>query len=364
MTIRFRRPAGPHPAPIPTGRTGRTGTILMLLAIGGVALPAAAAAAPGTVALGGPAREYSGEPISLDVKGADLEDFLRLVAEVSDLNVVVDPSARGQRVTVSLRDVPWDQALDLVLRAQGLVAEREGSVLRIAPVSTLVREKQQAKQLEEARDLSEPLVSVARTLSYGSVTAAEQIVQDSLSPRGSVIVDERTNTILIRDVASRVEAVAGRVGGAPRSAGALRARRAADSPALVVEAQLHAVMASDLPPALALRRGVTRASLAQTAPLLEALVRSGRPPLSARRMPLSLDEVAAIRLDDLDVTPRDVRDVALSISPRRDGRRTVLTVRDAAGAGAYAWHAEASEPQVVVLPGTGTVRHLLLLLPT
>ena len=84
--------------------------------------------------------KYTGEPISVNLKDVDLKDFFRLIHEISGLNIVLDPNVKGT-VTLVLDDVPWDQALDIVLKNNGLDRELQGNVLRIAATDTLRRRR-------------------------------------------------------------------------------------------------------------------------------------------------------------------------------------------------------------------------------
>src|SRR5205085_5324153 len=93
-------------------------------------------------------KKYTGHPISLDFKDGDLQDIFRLFADISGLNVVVNPGISG-RVTLKLNEVPWDQALDLILKANGLGYTLEGNVIRIAPLAALQNEEQQRRKLAE-----------------------------------------------------------------------------------------------------------------------------------------------------------------------------------------------------------------------
>ena len=152
--------------------------------------------------------KYTGKRISLNLKGVDLKDFFRLIHEVSGLNIIVDPDVSGS-VTVVLDDVPWDQALALVLNNNGLGDRLEGNVLRIARLSTLTREQEDRKKLAIAREDSAPLVTVFRPLSYAKAATIAALLKTwvgggALSPRGSVLVDERSNTLIISDIASHV----------------------------------------------------------------------------------------------------------------------------------------------------------------
>ena len=157
---------------------------------------------------------YTGKRISLNLKDVDLKDFFRLIHEVSGLNIIVDPDVSGT-VTVILNDVPWDQALALVLHDNGLGDRLEGNVLRIAKISTLTREQEQEKKLRMAQEESEPLVTVFKPVNYAQATTLAALLKTwvgggALSSRGSVLVDKRTNTLIISDIAShipRIEAV-------------------------------------------------------------------------------------------------------------------------------------------------------------
>src|SRR4051812_34012150 len=135
-------------------------------------------------------------------RGGDgsVTDVLRLLAKIGGVNLVLDPAVTNMTTTVALEDVPWEQALDLVLTSRGLASVREGNVLRVAPTSKLIAEEQQAVQLREARQAAGPQRTVAIPLSYASATQAEAIVRKSLSSRGDTFVDRRTNTLFVTDV--------------------------------------------------------------------------------------------------------------------------------------------------------------------
>ena len=108
---------------------------------------------------------YSGSPVSLDFQGADLRAVLRTFAEISGLNIVIDPSIQGS-VDVALRDVPWDQALDLILRSNQLGCEVDGTIARIVPFRVLQNEQAERQKLAEAQALAGDLQTITRTLSY------------------------------------------------------------------------------------------------------------------------------------------------------------------------------------------------------
>jgi len=113
--------------------------LFVLLAAGKSAHPAAKPAPPGSViVIGRSAPRWTGEPISLDLKDVDLVDVCLSFSKIAKANVVIDPGVRGS-VTVRLTDVPWDQALDLILRMNGLAMTRDGRILRIGKPASLVR---------------------------------------------------------------------------------------------------------------------------------------------------------------------------------------------------------------------------------
>jgi type IV pilus assembly protein PilQ len=143
--------------------------------------------------------KYTGEPISVNLKDVDLKDFFRLIHEISGLNVVLDPNVHGT-LTVVLDDVPWDQALDIVLKNNDLARELEGNVLRIATVETLKREADARRAQIESEALAVEKVSVTRFLSYAKAKDVIVTVKKFLSQRGDVVADDRTNAVIINDI--------------------------------------------------------------------------------------------------------------------------------------------------------------------
>ena len=143
--------------------------------------------------------KYTGEPISVNLKDVDLKDFFRLIHEISGLNVVLDPNVHGT-LTVVLDDVPWDQALDIVLKNNDLARELEGNVLRIATVDTLKKEADGRRAQVEAEALAVEKVSITRFLSYAHAKDVMVTVKKFLSQRGDVVADERTNAIIVNDI--------------------------------------------------------------------------------------------------------------------------------------------------------------------
>jgi type IV pilus assembly protein PilQ len=143
--------------------------------------------------------KYTGEPISVNLKDVDLKDFFRLVHEISGLNVVLDPNVKGT-LTIVLDDVPWDQALDIVLKNNDLARQLEGNVLRIATVETMRKEAEARLAEQEAEALAVDKVTVTRFLSYAHSKDVVPTIKKFLSQRGDVISDERTNALLIQDI--------------------------------------------------------------------------------------------------------------------------------------------------------------------
>jgi type IV pilus assembly protein PilQ len=164
------------------------------------AAPAPGAAAEPTLNNCPPSR-YTGEPIGMNFKDLDLKDFFRVIHEISGLNVVLDPAVKGS-LTIVLDDVPWDQALAIVLNNNGLACQLEGNILRIATLQTLKTEAEARRAQLEAQALAVPKKTITRYLSYGQSKDAAQIVKKFLSPRGDVVADPRSNALIIEDIPS------------------------------------------------------------------------------------------------------------------------------------------------------------------
>ena len=149
---------------------------------------------------------YTGKKISLNLVDTDVKQIFRLFHEISGLNFVLDPAVDG-KVTIVLDNVPWDQALDIILKNNGLDKQFENNVVRIAPTSKLAQEAASRKQLKEAKDLEVEPITVTRTLSYAKAEEVEKVIRDGgvLSSRGKVIVDKRTNALIISDIPKKVQ---------------------------------------------------------------------------------------------------------------------------------------------------------------
>ncbi len=135
----------------------------------------------------------------MNLKDVDLRDFFRLIHEISGLNVVVDPSVKGT-LTIVLDDVPWDQALDIVLHNNDLDKQLDGNVLRIATKDTLRKEAEESRDLARAQAEAADVVTTTRRLSYAKATTIATTLKKFLSSRGDILADDRSNTLIIRDI--------------------------------------------------------------------------------------------------------------------------------------------------------------------
>jgi type IV pilus assembly protein PilQ len=150
--------------------------------------------------------QFTGEPISLDLKDADIKDVFRTISQLTGLNIVIDPDVRGT-VTVQLEDVPWDQALDLILKQNSLGYVLENNIMRIATTSKLQAEEGDRARLAEARQAAEPTRTVIKKLSYSKAAEIVPVLQSVMSKRGAIVVDQRTNTLIIRETPTYLPAV-------------------------------------------------------------------------------------------------------------------------------------------------------------
>jgi type IV pilus assembly protein PilQ len=142
---------------------------------------------------------FSGEPISVNLKDVDLRDFFRLVHEISGLNVILDPKITGS-LTLVLDDVPWDQALYIVMKNNSLDCQLEGNVLRIASTATLKKEADDRRAQIEAQALAVDPVTINRYLSYAVAKDVVPTIKTFLSSRGTIMADERSNSLIISDI--------------------------------------------------------------------------------------------------------------------------------------------------------------------
>ncbi len=172
------------------------------MAQGSPAVPRTQTSAAGMELKG--AKTYSGQKISLDFKDADIKNVFRLLAEVSGLNIVVTDEVK-KRVTVRLVDVPWDQAMDLLIDTNGLGKEQMGNVVRISTAGQMKTERDALSAAQKSQENLEPLQTAYLNVNYAKVKELVDKIKPVLSPRGVVFPDERSNTIVVRDIRKGVE---------------------------------------------------------------------------------------------------------------------------------------------------------------
>jgi type IV pilus secretin PilQ/predicted competence protein len=146
-----------------------------------------------------PIPQYTGEIATFELVDYPIRDFFRLISELSGLNVFLDPTVNGT-VTMTLKDVPWDQALDVVLKNNNLGGQLQGNVLRIASNATLQNEQNQAKALHDAQEAAAPLEVHTYVLNYTKATDVNTTLRGMTTPRGSIVVDPRRNALIVKDV--------------------------------------------------------------------------------------------------------------------------------------------------------------------
>ena len=151
-------------------------------------------------------KAYTGTKLSLDFKDADIKNILRLIAEVSNLNIIVADEVTG-KITMRLVDVPWDQALDIILQSKNLGKRQVANVVRIAPVEALRKEDQAKLEEQRSKEKLEPLVHELIPVNYATAKEIMPQVKSILSERGDVKVDDRTNTLIVKDIARTLPGV-------------------------------------------------------------------------------------------------------------------------------------------------------------
>lgn len=153
-------------------------------------------------------QKYNGKTLSLNFQNISVRTVLQIIADYNNFNLVTSDTVEGD-ITLRLDDVPWDQALDLILQTKGLDKRIEGNILMVAPSEELaIRESQNLKNKQEVKELA-PLYSEYLQINYAKATDIAELLKGAesslLSPRGSVAVDERTNTVLVKDTAEIIE---------------------------------------------------------------------------------------------------------------------------------------------------------------
>jgi type IV pilus assembly protein PilQ len=139
------------------------------------------------------------QTVTLDVRGMDINAFFRQIANLANMNIVLHPSVQGT-VNLMVKDAPWEEVLDSVMKNYGLGKEVEGNTMRIAPLAVLEAQRKQATAAEEARVNALPLRTQVYFLKYASAEDIGYIMSNMVSPRGSVIVYTPANAVIVRDV--------------------------------------------------------------------------------------------------------------------------------------------------------------------
>lgn len=149
---------------------------------------------------------YTGQPVSLKVVQISVTDFFRTISELSGLNILIDPEVGGS-LTLNVEQVPWDQLFDAVLQSQGLAKRIEGNLVRISTQDKLRAEQEINQSLKEATFLAADTLTVTKRLNYATGAEIRGTLEPHLTPRGSMNVDDRTNTLIISDVPYGIDAV-------------------------------------------------------------------------------------------------------------------------------------------------------------
>jgi type IV pilus secretin PilQ/predicted competence protein len=192
-----RMPRGPHLVPVSAQR------VLGSATLGPVTVAQGTGSSPRT-SEGEPI--YTGQRISLDFQQADLIDVLRLISEVSGMNIITSPDVVG-RVTTRMANVPWDLALDTILKTYGLGKVQEGSIIRVAPLDRLRKERDDELQSKRVVEELEPPVTRTIQLNYARAEELKSNMEKLLTKQGRLDIDKRTNTIIVKDVSASVDEV-------------------------------------------------------------------------------------------------------------------------------------------------------------
>jgi len=153
-------------------------------------------------------KKYTGKLISLDFQDADIVPIFRFLGDVAGYNVVIHPSVKG-KITLKLLNVPWDQAMDIILEISNLDSSVEDNILRIAPLDVFAKQKEEQARLRQIRETAADLVQQAVHLKHIDAREMDKRIKDAkvMSPRGTTRIDERTNTLIINDVEDNIKLI-------------------------------------------------------------------------------------------------------------------------------------------------------------
>jgi type IV pilus secretin PilQ/predicted competence protein len=157
--------------------------------------------APATVQ---PGSRFSGQPLTLDFVDTPLVDFFRLLAEEGGVNIVLDPAVKGS-ISIKVAKLPWDQIFEMALSNNQLDKQVEGTLIRVAKKSTLQEEAKQEESLKKANLLAADTKTQIKRLNYAKAAELAKVLSDQKTPRGAVVVDERTNTLVLTDLPDSIE---------------------------------------------------------------------------------------------------------------------------------------------------------------
>ncbi|RJQ20307.1 MAG: type IV pilus secretin family protein [Nitrospiraceae bacterium] len=152
------------------------------------------------------AERYTGEKINIDFQDAELHHIFRLISDISGYNIVVSPDVKG-KFSMKLIDVPWDQALEVILRNYGLSKTFDGNIIRIAPTAVLAKEEEEIARAKESMEKSGNLITKVYPINFASVADVKKAIDTAkiLTNRGFISVDERTSSVIIKDVDQKHE---------------------------------------------------------------------------------------------------------------------------------------------------------------
>lgn len=150
--------------------------------------------------------KYTGRKISLDFQDAEVVNVVRLIADVSGLNFVMGDDVKG-KVTVKLNNVPWDQALEIILEIRNLGMERQGDILRIATLANLTKQRNEKAEARETKNRAEALTTRVIYINYAKATKMKTLLLKLLSARGEIMVASRVNALVVKDIAATLDEI-------------------------------------------------------------------------------------------------------------------------------------------------------------